>query len=134
MNIGVFSTDEVAEVEGIWKPIGGGAELKIARANNPEYQRMLRKEMSKLTSSQFAEPTEEETTAAINKVLSKTVVVGFKNLQEVEGGPDIKYTPEKAEEWLNKYKEFRTLVLSIAMDINNYRSQKEKEVKDNIKK
>ena len=41
MNIDVFATDEKLELEGIWKELGAGAAIKVARADNPKYKEKL---------------------------------------------------------------------------------------------
>jgi len=134
MNISDFATDELLEVKGVWRNIGDGASLKVARANNTAYINMLREEMAPYRS---ATCTDEEASEILIRVMAKTVLLDWKGLDDKdEKGKrfPIKYSFENAIRLLTKYKEFRNLVRNIAQDIENYRSIGIGEVVADIKK
>ena len=134
MNIDVFATDEKAEIEGIWKELGSGAAIKVARDGNPAYAIMLRKETVKHSGINWTEDlSEKETSDIFNKIRAHTILLDWRGIEEVKDVL-VPYSSEKAFEWLVKYKEFRKIVISVSLNFDNYRAKQEKEVKANIKK
>ena len=134
MNIGIFETDEKAEIEGIWKELGSGAAIRVARDGNPAYAAMLRKETAKHSGINWIEDlSDEETSDIFNKIRAHTILLDWRGIEEVKG-VFVPYSIEKAFDWLVKYKEFRKIVISVSLNFDNYRAKQEKEVKDNIKK
>ena len=134
MNIGTFAVNEEAEIKGIWKNIGDGAKLLVARENNNDYNNKFRELMRPYRSATgITGLTDEEATAVFIEVEASTILLDWEGLTDV-AGETVDYSVEKAIEWLTEYKEFRNLVSGIAANINNFRETTIAEVKDNLKK
>jgi len=134
MNIGIFKTNEEAELDGIWKRLGSGAKVKVARAENPSYTKMLRKETAKHSAIMWSEDlSDEESEVIFNKIIATTILLDWKGLEEVKG-VEVPYTIQTAIKWLTKYKEFKKIIVGISNDVGNYRDKKTMEVQSNIKK
>ena len=133
MNIDFFNTDEHAEVFGIWKTIGQGTRIKVARSGNSNYKKLIREKLAEYTAMGVSSIPDEEWTKIQNGVLAETILLDWEGLEE-KPNELVDYSTEKAAEWLNKYKEFRKIVLLVADNVDNYRNVHIKEVKENIKK
>ena len=134
MNIGIFATDRQLEINGAWHPIGMGARILVARDNNPKYIQALRTAMEPYrTPAQRAELSGEEGDKLLCGILARTILLGWENIQD-EDKVDLPYTHENAEMVLNKYPEFRSLVISIASNADKFRTAAICEAMDEMEK
>ena len=124
-----FNTNKDLEVEGIWVKISDDARIKVARMNNPEFNKMFRR-LSKpyMTALQAGTLSEEISEDILLECYSHTILVDWDGIQE--DGKAVPYSPSKAKEYL-KIDTFRHFVLNIARDFNNYKLEIEaQEVKN----
>ncbi len=129
MNINAFATDEKAEINGSWCPLGEGARLLIAREDNPAYVQFIRTRMSRYNITAI---TEEEALILSIEAIANAILLDWEGLEDGEG--EVVYSIEMAIKWLTKYKEFKKIVLNFAKNVSNYQLEHEAEVKEDIKK
>lgn len=87
MEIDLFKStviDPKAEIDGVWKLLQRGVEAKIARVNNPDYRRVLRRKVKPLRASldQDDDVAMEISDELMQEVYAKTI---FKDLRVAEG-------------------------------------------------
>jgi hypothetical protein len=119
-----FLTDPKLEDEGVWKPIGKGAELLLARAGNRKYAKMLNKQITANSNTldlddDIAEAKSDE---IMITCLAAHVLLGWKKLSF--GGKEVAYSPENAK-MLLAVKDFRKLVMRLSDDMEAYLVKKE---------
>lgn len=119
-------TDEALEVEGVWRDLPKGAKAKIARWNNKEFQKMMRRNFksNRVILEQDDDISDQVSEEILIKVMAHTV------LRDLTGamfkGEEVKYTPEVGMKLL-KIKDFRDKVKGLSEDMNSYQTQKEDE-------
>ena len=129
MEIKELATNERIEQEGVWVDIGDETKLLIARLGNKAYERCLRK-LGRPYLSQLRYATDNELIQKLAiKAMSRHVLLGWKNLQE--GGKDIPYSHEKAEELLTKYHGLYRIVSEMAQEASLFREQDVEEAEGN---
>lgn len=138
MNLANFATNETLEIEGVWQPIGGGARLKIARENNPKFVNLLRSKLSPYRSAaQRSALPQDESEKMMSEILAETILLDWENIEDVdENGQVISlpYSKENAFRMLQKYKEFKGLVIGLSSNVDSYREAHLAEVAENLKK
>lgn len=141
MNIGSFETNQKKEQNGIWKDIGKNTRLLVARDQNPKYIALFRKKLAPYNSAiQIDTVSDDESKKILCEVVAETILLDWDGLTEFVGeGKDrkeveVKYSKEKALEWLIKYPEFYNLVVSISRDVKNYKDSIIEDTKQKIKK
>lgn len=134
MKIASFKTNTKLEIAGVWKVIAPDTELLVARDNNPNFVKELRLAMAPYsTKIQRSNMTNELAEDILSKIMSTTILLGWKNIQDDDGN-QIEYSPEAAYDLFKKYPEFKSLVMTIAGDLDNYRESGLDEVKEDLKK
>lgn len=125
-----FATDAALELEGVWKEIGGGAELLIARNNNSRYLKAMDREYKahKHALSGDNEGAEKLAEDLLIRVLATTILLGWKNLSW-QGQP-LEYSVQNAEMLLS-VKDFRKLVISLSEDLQNFQRAEDEAVEKN---
>jgi hypothetical protein len=121
-----FATDESAENNGAWHPIGGDSELLVARSGNKAYAKLLTALVAEHRpildlKTDVADAKSDE---IMSDVLAKTILLGWKNLSYK--GQAISYTVDNAKKLL-KHGDFRGLVIRLAEDADAYRAKMEVE-------
>lgn len=117
LDLGKFETDLDKEINGTWEELEGDAKLLIARAGNPNYQRLYRAIPAGVRQAiDDDRVTDDEVRKHIATLLSETVLLDWDGL--TVNGKEIKYTKEKAYEILAdpKYKNFSLTVTTLARD------------------
>lgn len=117
-----FGTNKEAEINGVWHTIGN-ARLKIARVNNPNYQRVLRRLVSPSVTivNANSEESQEKIKDITLQAMGKAILVDWENLKEDE--QEISYSPEAAYRILKEYPDFLELVSQKATDLKFYRDE-----------
>jgi hypothetical protein len=123
----VFSTyasDEVAEVEGRWFPVGKDAKVLVARTGNPRYNQAFRKKLQEHeydlnTGTPEADKLAEE---ILVQVMAETILLGWEGLKFQ--GTDVPYTKAQATTLLG-VKDFRKRITVIADSLENFRIKAE---------
>lgn len=124
-----FSTNEKAEIEGVWVDLGEESKLLIARAFNDNFVKAwralptgLRRRIDKGNVSR------KEDLKLFSGLLSDSILLDWTGLSDE--GKVIKYSKENATKMLAKYKEFRNFVWEMAGDIQLFRNE---ELEEDIK-
>lgn len=125
-----FGTNKDAEINGVWHTVGN-ARLLIARVNNQNYQRVLRRLISPNTT--IVNTNSEESQELIKdytlQAMAQAILVDWENLKEDD--KEIPYSPENAYRILKEYPDFLELVSQKATDLKFYR---EEYINENSKK
>ena len=125
--ISSLSTDEDKVQGGTWIDFGGGAEVKIAKVGNDNYNREMRQLGKPIIRQARLGSAEEETLRPVFiKVVARTVILGWKNIQDDEGN-DVEYSILKAEEYLTALPEFYELIMEAAQDVTNFKPDPEED-------
>lgn len=130
MDLSELMTDPKAEVEGVWCPLGNGARIKVARVNNDQYTKELRRKFksNKAVLEQDDDFANEKSEEIMIEVFAKTI------LKDVEGitinGKDIgKYSPETGITLL-RVKDFREKVKHYADNFDIFKKKEDEEAKN----
>ena len=119
MKINAFKTDLEKERFGTWVNGPEGLQLLVARSGNSRFLAEMRTlGKGKLTAAKIGAMSEEEALDIYVKAMSRTILLGWKNLQDESG--DVPYSVEKAEEYL-KIRDFRELVEEVSKDAERFR-------------
>jgi hypothetical protein len=126
-----FKTDSERETEGVWVDVGSDCRLLIARMNNTKYEEELRK-LGKPYLRQIRMGTvDAQTLEGITiKATARAILKGWENLEGEDGKP-IKFSVEKAEEVMTKYRDFFRMVQEFAQDQEIFRQQVVEEAEGN---
>ncbi len=121
-----FSTDLVAEVEGVEVSIGKDAYVTVARSRNDDYLKLMLSEFEK--HSDELDGNEELDKELTIIILSKTILKGWRGLEYK--GKTIKYSIKNAQKLL-AIKDFRRKIVELSDDIELFRvKQEESDVKN----
>lgn len=117
-----FKTNQDSEISGVWHSLGDG-KIKIARANNPKYDRFLRREMAPHATviNSGSEEGTEILTEITMRGMAEAILVDFENI--TDEGKELQYTKENAYLLLKKYPDFRDLVAQKASTMKFYREE-----------
>lgn len=121
-----YATDEKAEVEGVWRDLGKKARVKVARANNVAYGRMLNKLADEHGDKLLGDSPEAD---ALNMevmltVMASTILTGFEGLG-YQGKP-ITYSVENAKKLL-AHSDFRNRIDVMSRDVQRYKAKQEED-------
>ena len=121
-----FHTDTVAEETGVWREIGGGASLLIARANNRHYNKALADLYEKNAEAleRNDDAADKLSTDLMIQVLADTILLGWKGVGYKR--QPMEYSTANARTML-ALRDFRTLVVKKANEIDVYKAKAEKE-------
>lgn len=119
-----FQIDIEKATDGAWVEVGDETQLKIGRMNSPEYNRLLLK-LSKphVRQSKAGKLDPQIEREIFAKVLSRTVLLGWKNLNQ--NGAEIPYSRAKARDILAdpRFDSFKSQVIELAQDEENFRQE-----------
>ena len=113
-----FSFDETLSVEGVWVPIGDGAELLVARMNNSKYRKHLRRALLPYT-RRGGTMSEKQNREVLADATANCILLDWKGMSE--DGNKLKYSVEEAKRLFSDYEDFFQLTIAIASDHENYR-------------
>lgn len=129
-----FATDETAENEGVWVPLGD-SEFLIARTGNRTYSKKL---AAAFKSNQRALDAGDDAADALSdkimiSVIADTILLGWRT-GEVNSvlyqGETLAYTKEAAKKVL-AHKDFRRQVMNWAEDMGRYKAVKDEDLAKN---
>ena len=128
----LFGTDAKKETEGVWHPIDGELEIKIARIGNPNYQKRFQA-MSKPHRRAIRRGTLSDSVAEklLVQCLAETIVLDWKNLED--NGKEVPYSLDAAIDLLTKYPELRNYINDIANELEGYQAEDDEEAAENLK-
>lgn len=119
-----YATDEVKELEGVWRDVGDSKVL-VARAGNRKYARLLGELVE---SNQAALDAKTDASAALSDkimidVAAQTVLLGWTNVTFKSKDP-LPYSVENARTLL-AVKDFRQLISKLSNEFEAYRAAQE---------
>lgn len=120
-----YATDEKAELEGVWRPMGTG-QVKVARANNNNYIELLNKLIE-----EHGQALDGNSPAAIElnkkvmiRVFAETILLDWKDLG-YKGKP-LPYSLDNAK-MLLQHADFRNKVSALSNEFSAYKAKQEEE-------
>ena len=113
-----FAFDETLSVEGVWVSIGDGADLLVARMNNPKYRKHLRRALLPYT-RRGGTMSEKQNREVLVDATANCILLDWKGMSE--DGKVLKYSVEEAKRLFFDYEDFFQLVIGLAADNENYR-------------
>jgi len=121
-----YTVDKNAIENGRWMPLGD-AKFNLARLGNTNYKREYRRIIEEYEPKLQGVPDDEVEEHPLNieancKVLAKTVLLDWKGV--TEDGQEVAYSEEKAFEYLQELEDFRTDIIRMANDRDNFRVEK----------
>lgn len=121
-----FATDESLETGGVWKDIGDGARLLIARAGNKEYGKQLQAAVEKHDAvlKLRNDEADKKSDEIMAEVAANTLLLGWEGVSY--RGKPLEYSKANAKLVL-KHKDFRQLVMDLANDREAYLMKLEEE-------
>lgn len=127
--------DSERESEGVWVDYEAGIKLKIARMNNPDYERRM-KRRSKFFQVKYRRgqtPDPEELNPLINDAMAHHILVDWKDVEDDDGKP-LPYSPAKALEIFEdpKYADFRSFVLQVSQEQELFRKEEVEDAAGNL--
>lgn len=119
-----LKTDAEREVEGVWHPLPGEGEIKVARHGNDRFNKLLRQlaKKHKLTLEAEDDLSFKVSEDLMIEVYAHTVLLDWRNIT-IDGTPT-DYTPEIGMQAL-RVKDFRERVEQLARDAESYRVKNE---------
>ena len=119
-----YETDEQAEINGVWRDLGDGAKVLIARAGNQAFKDLTAKLYEQNKETLDADTPEAR---ALNKklmsaVLARTILLGWQGI--TEDGQTVPYSHDKAEEYLN-FTDFSAEIQRLSQDRERYLKQRQ---------
>lgn len=125
-------TDAKMEKEGVWVEEAGGLKLKIARLENPDYQRFMARK-TKPFRNQIRrgnlESVREKMDLIIREAFARFILLDWKNL--TDKGKSLKYAYENAYRILG-IKDFFEIVESYAANAEIFRQETKAESEKNL--
>lgn len=127
-----FGIDQEKATGGVWFPVADGHVL-IARMNNPNFKKILRKK-TELFQVRMAKSnlTDEENETILNEVMAEAIVLDWKNF--TDGGKKVPYSSGAALKLLTKYEEFRSFVAENSQRMDVFKTQSDQSTEKNLLK
>lgn len=118
-------TSKDLEDNGVWKPIGHGAEIKVARIGNDAYLKMMRHgyKDERAVIDQEDDFSAEVQEKLLKKVYAHTILKDIRGI--TRKGVELKYTPELGLELL-EIRDFREKVKAYAEEMQTFQVKAEK--------
>lgn len=138
MKLTEFKQDEKKAKEGVVRKFGD-AYIRVARANNPKYEKEIRKSLEQYKNHRRGKIPPEAIEDAVTNAVAKTVLLEMHGFTDDAGditgtkGAVIEDNYENKVKVLRHpdYGEFRELVASISQDFNQFRVEDEEEEEGN---
>lgn len=126
-DIGSLATNEALETEGVWRELPKGAGLKIARWQNAEFAKLMRRKFKDNRDLLEADDdlSDKVGTEVLIEVMAITILKDVRNIA-FEGVVIEKYTPEIGRKLL-AIKDFREKVKTLSEQVDQYRDKKEQQ-------
>ena len=125
-----YRTDKVAEKEGVWVELNEGMEVKVARLNNPTYQRIWEREMRPFR-AQFERGllADDKMEQIIVKVMSECILIDWKNIEF--DGKKLPHSVENAAMLMSEFPDFRSDIMFLASQQATFRAEEIAEAEKN---
>ncbi len=122
MRFSKFLTDPEAEEAGVWVEAGDGLRLRVARTNNARYRRALAEAARPNREALRGPGGPELLDRILLDVFADTVLLGWEGLEDEEGKP-LPYSRAVARQCLERSRDFRDLVGSLAERQEQFRKK-----------
>lgn len=120
MDLKNLRTDATKEVEGVWVDIGEGAEILVARMNNPRFLRVLAKHRKPL--GRRVDRSTELQESTMRLAIRDAILLDWKGM--TDGGKSLPYNATNCLEAL-EVREFANIVVQAAEDFDAYLAEEE---------
>ena len=124
-----FMTDDVLEVEGVWRPFGPNARIKLARWENANHERLMRKKA--MAEKEVLEAQDDLSADAVKRitieVMAHTIITGWEGIKLK--GELLPYSTANALQLLQN-NTFRQKIKGMCDNIDHY---KIKAIDDGVK-
>ncbi len=128
-----FGSNERAEIEGVWVPLGEDAGVKVARMGNPEAQRAYKKIPYAIRREiEGGAMGSKQAVQFLSRFMADQILKDWRGLAE-KGKSLPSYTPEHGAKQL-KRRRFRDRVWEISTDDALYNVELEDDVKNSPKR
>jgi len=121
-------TNEDLENSGVWRELGNGAKLLLARLGNAEFSKMFAELVQPYAETGTKVPVDVQKEVSV-KCLARTVLLGWEGI--FDGETPLEYSYDNAVRVLTEIKDFRELVLKLAADLDAYKDKKDEELVGN---
>lgn len=120
-----FATDETLENEGRWFPLSKDARVKLARAGNPKYLKLLRRllDENRIDLESAGDEANDLATKVMVEVTARTILLDWEGLKFK--GVDLPYSVENATMLLRDLKEFRKKIDALSSNFEAYKAKEE---------
>lgn len=121
-------TNEALENAGVWRDLGNGAKLLLARLGNEEFSKMFSELVAPYAETGTKLPPEVQKEITV-KCLARTVLIGWEGI--FDGETPLDYSYDNAVRVLTEIKDFREIVIKLAGDLDAYKDKKDEELEGN---
>jgi len=123
MNILDFAVDPHKANDGVWVALDSQTEVQVAHYNNPNFINAVRKRVAGLAKPPGQAVPEEVQDQITIEATAEAILVGWRGMKM--GEADLPYSYENAVSLLSNpaLVMFRERVLTISMNLENYRSE-----------
>ncbi len=131
MKISSFAVDKEKTENGTWVDLSEEAAVLVARMNNEQYNKYIRKH-GKVLSMQARVGTinEQDAIRLTKKAVANTVLLGWRGITD-DAGAEIPYSVDKAIELFEAFPEFFTTVMDYAQDKALFKLEAQEEARGN---
>lgn len=123
-----FRKNEDLATGGVWIPVGGGAEFKIASLDNPNFTEAFRKSIQPYQDLKREVPDDDQE-EIMTTCMAKHVLLDWKNV--FDGDEELEYSFENAKRIMKEIPDVRQIVLTQAQKVSNFREKVAKEIEGN---
>lgn len=120
-----FGVDKTKETEGVWKKLGGEAEVLVARKGNPHYSKILQRLMKPYRQMIRTMPDDLAEDIMIDAMI-QGILLGWKGIKE--DGKDIEYNKSNAKRLLKEYPEFRSAIDQLSTELEDFKLEETKAI------
>lgn len=129
-DLNTLRTNEDLENNGVWRDLGNGAKLLIARLGNEEFSKMFTELTKAYDETGTKVPVEVQRDFTV-KCLARTVLLGWEGI--FDGKKKLKYSYDNAVRVLTEIKDFREMILKLAGQLEAYKAINDEELVGNLK-
>lgn len=125
-----YATDRVKELEGVKMELGEGSWIKIARRNNPVYEKAWT-DLSKPYAGQIRRGTlgDKAMTELLIKAMARGMVTGWKNIEY--DGKKLAFNEKNVIMVLTELPDLREEVLAFSDNLENYKAMLDEDSEKN---
>lgn len=127
-DINSLKTSEDLENKGVWRDLGNGAKVLIARLGNEAFKTKFNELVQPYTETGMKVPTDVQLEITV-KCMSTTMLLGWEGIYD--GEEELPYSVENAARVLTEIKDFRELILKLSGDLDSYKEKADKALEGN---